>query len=124
MAYNLVTLHDVVKKFHTVENDHFQLLMDPREADIYGKRALALVTEAREQFSAKYEVSLPDKTVIEIFPAQKDFAIRTFGLPGGEGFLGVCFGPVVTVNSPQSQATNPSEAGRRCCGMSSVTRSR
>ena len=33
---------------------------------------------------------------MEIFPQQKDFAIRTFGLPGGAGFLGVCFGTVVT----------------------------
>lgn len=106
--FNLVTLRDVIKKFKPVENEHFLILMDPKEADIYGQRALTLVTEAREKLSKKYATELPDKTTIEIFPAQKDFAIRTFGLPGGEGFLGVCFGPVVTVNSPQSRAATPS----------------
>jgi tetratricopeptide (TPR) repeat protein len=108
LAYNLITLHDVIDKFKTLENEHFQVLMDPKEATIYGSRALDLLTRAREKLSAKYGVKLPDKTTIEIFPAQKDFAIRTFGLPGGEGFLGVCFGPVVTVNSPAAQGAHQS----------------
>ena len=45
---------------------------------------------------------------VEIFPRQQDFAIRTFGLPGGAGFLGVCFGRVITMNSPASQGNAPS----------------
>ena len=42
-----------------------------------------------------------------MFPQQQDFAIRTFGLPGGAGFLGVCFGTVITANSPASQGASP-----------------
>jgi len=45
--------------------------------------------------------------VVEIFPEQKDFAVRTFGMPGNPGYLGVCFGSVITANSPASQAPNP-----------------
>ena len=37
---------------------------------------------------------------VEIFPDQADFAVRTFGMPGGAGYLGVCFGPLITMNSP------------------------
>ena len=33
--------------------------------------------------------------------------IRTFGLPGGDGFLGVCFGRVITANSPASRGNSP-----------------
>ena len=44
---------------------------------------------------------------MEIFPEQKDFAVRTFGMPGNPGYLGVCFGSVITANSPASQAPNP-----------------
>ena len=33
------------------------------------------------------------RPLIEIFPEQKDFAVRTFGMPDNPGFLGVCFGP-------------------------------
>jgi tetratricopeptide (TPR) repeat protein len=44
---------------------------------------------------------------VEIFPEQKDFAVRTFGMPGNPGFLGVCFGRLITANSPASQGDSP-----------------
>jgi hypothetical protein len=50
---------------------------------------------------------MEERTTVEIFPNQKDFAIRTFGLPGGSGYLGVCFGNVITVNSPASRQGSP-----------------
>ncbi len=46
--------------------------------------------------------------IVEIFPQQKEFAVRTFGLPGADGLLGVCFGRVITANSPASQGEHPS----------------
>jgi tetratricopeptide (TPR) repeat protein len=42
---------------------------------------------------------------VEIFADQRDFAVRTFGLPDVAGFLGVCFGRVVTANSPASSSS-------------------
>ena len=44
---------------------------------------------------------------MEIFAKQKDFGVRTFGMPGNPGFLGVCFGCVITANSPASQMPSP-----------------
>jgi hypothetical protein len=44
---------------------------------------------------------------VDIFPEQKDFGVRTFGMPDNPGYLGVCFGSVITANSPASQAANP-----------------
>ena len=108
LAYNLVTLHDTVSKFRTLRNDHFQLRMDEHEARIYGDRALRLLERGRQKLCEKYGVVLTGPVTVEIFPQQKDFAVRTFGMPGGEGFLGVCFGNVVTVNSPASRGGNPS----------------
>src|SRR4029077_16209824 len=46
-------------------------------------------------------------TIVEIFAEQKDFAVRTFGMPGNPGYLGVCFGSVVTANSPAVQHGHP-----------------
>jgi tetratricopeptide (TPR) repeat protein len=66
-----------------------------------------LLKKARKTLPAKYGVEMTGSTTIEIFPQQKDFAIRTFGLPGGAGYLGVCFGPVITVNSPASRLAHP-----------------
>jgi tetratricopeptide (TPR) repeat protein len=82
--------------------------MDPREADLYGDRVLALLTEARETLSERYGVTLDGEVTVEIFPRKADFAVRTFGLPGADGFLGVCFGRVVTAISPAAQGESPS----------------
>lgn len=107
VAYNVVTLRDAMAKFTTLETDHFHLRMDAREARIYGPRALQLLEDAYAFFCEKYEVTIDEPVTVEIFPQQKDFAIRTFGLPGGAGFLGVCFGRVITANSPSSQGERP-----------------
>ena len=53
-------------------------------------------------------MALKEPVIVEVFPQQKEFAVRTFGLPGAEGLLGVCFGRVVTARSPASQAEHPS----------------
>ena len=108
LAYNLVTLHDNLAKFRTIEANGFVLRMDAKEAEIYGAELLDLLRRARTKLAAKYDVKVDKPVVVEIFPRQQDFAIRTFGLPGGAGFLGVCFGRVITANSPASQGTTPS----------------
>jgi tetratricopeptide (TPR) repeat protein len=107
-AYNLVTLKDTLSKFQTVTNETFVLRMDQHERSIFGDDVMELLTNAHKTLVGKYKPTLEEPTVVEVFPAQKDFAIRTFGMPGGEGYLGVCFGRVITANSPASQAGHPS----------------
>lgn len=108
VAHNLITLHDRLKEFSTLEADGIQLRMDAHEAQVYGQDAMRLLGEAKRVLCEKYNVQPNAPIVVEIFPEQKDFAIRTFGLPGGAGFLGVCFGRVITANSPASQGERPS----------------
>jgi tetratricopeptide (TPR) repeat protein len=103
-AYNLVTLEETLKQFATLTNEHFILRMSKHESAVYGDEALALLERARLKLCQKYDVTLARPTTVEIFPSQKDFGVRTFGMPHNPGFLGVCFGPVVTANSPASQA--------------------
>ena len=108
VAHNLVTLQAKLGEFTTLEAAGIVLRMDKREAQIYGPRAMQLLQRAKQTLSSKYKMQLAEPVIVEIFPDQKDFAIRTFGLPGGAGFLGVCFGKVITANSPASQGANPS----------------
>jgi tetratricopeptide (TPR) repeat protein len=104
LAYNLVTLNDTLSKFKVLQSGPFRVRMDAREADLFGARVTRLLIRAEEKLTKKYGVDFgDDKVTVEVFPQQKDFAIRTFGMPGGVGFLGVCFGPLVTVNSPGSR---------------------
>jgi len=80
--------------------------MPENEAAIYGDRAMALLTEAKQVLCAKYGLELDHPVLVEFFPEQQDFAIRTFGNLGGAGILGACFGTVVTMNSPGGMAHN------------------
>ena len=106
-AYNLVGLRETIGKFQTVTNQDFILRMSRHEAAIYGDRALDLLQRAHKRLSQKYGLTPAPPTIVEIFPEQKDFAVRTFGMPENPGFLGVCFGHVVTANSPASQTAHP-----------------
>jgi tetratricopeptide (TPR) repeat protein len=108
VAFNLTTLRQELAKFRTLREDGFVVRMASREADLYGDRVLDLLKRARTTLCEKYDYELQEPIVVEIFPRQQDFAVRTFGLPGAEGFLGVCFGRVITANSPASQGAHPS----------------
>jgi len=105
-AFNLVTLRDKLAGFKAIENGHFRLRMAANEAPIYGPRALAILERARATLTAKYGLDLREQVTVEIYPSAGDFAVRTFGMPDNPGYLGVCFGPVITVNSPASQTAN------------------
>jgi tetratricopeptide (TPR) repeat protein len=106
-AFNLVTLHDTMARFITLTNADFVLRMSPREAAVYGPRAIELLGDAQRALAARYHADPHRPTVVEIFPDAKDFGVRTFGMPDNPGYLGVCFGPVVTANSP---AAHPGRA--------------
>ncbi len=108
LAHNLVALRDSLAGYGVIRNDDFIVRMDAREAHIYGDEVLRLLGEAKSQVCAKYEMKISRPIMVEIFARQQDFAIRTFGMPGGAGFLGVCFGKVVTMNSPATQGSSPS----------------
>jgi len=103
--FNLVTLKDKMKRFATLTNADFILRIATNEAPIYGADALALLSRAKSNLTAKFGITLARPTVVEIFPEQKDFGVRTFGMPDNPGFLGVCFGAVITANSPAAQVS-------------------
>lgn len=107
-AFNLMTLRDSMEaSFTTLKSEHFTVRMAAREAPVYGQRVLDLLESARRTLGAKYGVDVTKPTIVEIFPEQKDFGVRTFGMPDNPGYLGVCFGRVVTANSPAANRGRP-----------------
>lgn len=102
-AYNLIHLRDTLTGFRTIAADGLVLKMENHEADVYGDLVLELLKQAKAELCKKYGFEPNSPITIELFPNQQDFAVRTFGMPGGDGFLGVCFGDVVTATSPQPQ---------------------
>jgi tetratricopeptide (TPR) repeat protein len=98
--YNLQILKTELDKYTSIEFPGFVLRMDKQEAELFADRVVETLTHARNTLVEKYKAKLQEPIVVDLFAKQRDFAIRTFGLPGGEGFLGVCFGRVITANSP------------------------
>lgn len=104
-AFNLTALKEVLDGYATITNQNFIVRLPKNEAPIFGDRALALLEKARETLTKKYGLELKSPVVVEIFGTQKDFGVRTFGMPDNPGFLGVCFGKVITANSPSAQVS-------------------
>ena len=107
-TYNLLELHDELGKFTTLQDDSFTLRMETVESKLYGAEVLTLLHRAKRALCSKYGLELKDRVTVEVFPNEDDFAVRTFGMPAVSGYLGVCFGRVITANSPASRRENPS----------------
>lgn len=101
-AFNLVTLHDQYARFATLTNEHFIVHMSQKDAAIIGDEVLDLLRRAHDTLTKKFGYELSNSTQVEIFDDPRDFGVRTFGMPGNPGYLGVCFGDVITANSPSS----------------------
>jgi tetratricopeptide (TPR) repeat protein len=103
-AFNIGRLEQEMRGYTTQVFEDFILKMPKRDWPIYGERALALLREAKAVLAPKYGLEINRPVLVEFFGSQQDFAIRTFGSLGGQGLLGVCFGTVITMNSPGSLA--------------------
>jgi tetratricopeptide (TPR) repeat protein len=101
-AHNIGLLEKEMLEFITRNEDGFLLRLPKRDNAVYGERVLALLKEGRRVLGGKYGLASDKPVLVEFFPSQADFAIRTFGELGGIGYLGVCTGTVVTMNSPGS----------------------
>ncbi|MFN9719323.1 MAG: tetratricopeptide repeat protein, partial [Planctomycetota bacterium] len=105
--FNLLQLKDSLDRFTTVSSEHFQVRMEKQEAAVYGTQVTSLLERAWQEATSRYEFTPETPVIVEIYPRADDFAVRTFGMPDVAGFLGVCFGRVITANSPASRRTQP-----------------
>lgn len=105
--FNLLKLKDSLGRFTTVTSEHFQVRMETQEAATYGSRVVEMLEQAWTELTARYEFTPEVPVYVEIYPRVDDFAVRTFGVPDVAGFLGVCFGKVITANSPATRKENP-----------------
>jgi tetratricopeptide (TPR) repeat protein len=103
VTYNLLQMMDTLDKFVTVRDGDLILRMDKDEASILQEPALALSHEALNNYIKRYNFTPKGPILIEIFPKHDHFAVRTAGLPGMVGALGVCFGRVVVADSPHAR---------------------
>jgi len=99
-AFNLLEMLDALDKFAVIEHGDFILKLPENEKPVMAKPALALLDEALAHFEAKYKVDLEKPILIEMFDQHDDFMVRSVGLPGNVGHLGICFGKLITMDTP------------------------
>lgn len=102
-VFNLLELLDKVADFEVMENKAFQLRMPKKEVPVWGEDVLDLLNDSFKTFSKKYDVRLKTPVAIQIFDNHDDFMVRSVGLPGNAGHLGICFGQLVTMDSPSAR---------------------
>jgi tetratricopeptide (TPR) repeat protein len=102
LTYNQLAVMDKVDKYITLRDGDVVMRLDPQEAPVLREYAMALAHQALSTLAGRYEFTPRGPILIEIFPKQDDFAVRTLGLPGMVGALGVCFGRVVAMDSPRA----------------------
>ena len=103
LTFNQLAVMDKVDKFVTIRDGDVVLRLDKDEAPVLREYAMALAKQALSTLAARYEFTPRGPILVEIFPKHDDFAVRTLGLPGMTYALGVCFGRVVTMDSPRAR---------------------
>ncbi|MBS1807053.1 MAG: tetratricopeptide repeat protein [Acidobacteria bacterium] len=101
-AKNTLDLLDVLAEYPTVNHGSFILRASAKENPSITPYAANLLDEALQKLSTKYKFTPRSPITVEIYENHEDFAVRTLGLPG-LGALGVCFGQVVTLDSPSAR---------------------
>ena len=94
---------DKVDKFVTIRDGDVVMRLDKDEAPVLREYAMPLAHQALTTLAQRYEFTPRGPILVEIFPKHDDFAVRTLGLPGMTYALGVCFGRVVTMDSPKAR---------------------
>lgn len=99
-AYNSLELFDEMDTFIRNRSDHFSFRMSKEDSAVLSHYAAILAEEVYAKLTRRYGFEPDGPLQIEIFPDHGGFAVRTLGLPGLEGALGVCFGKVIVLDSP------------------------
>jgi len=99
---NTLDLMDTFPDYVTTKTARFEIVIEGKESDLLSGYVERIAEEAYEALAERYEFQPQTPIRIEVYPSHGDFSVRTLGLPG-LGALGVCFGPVIAVDSPSAR---------------------
>jgi tetratricopeptide (TPR) repeat protein len=103
VTYNLLSMMDSLDKFVTIRDGDVVVRMSADEAPVMREYVVPFAKESLAKLSKQWNFTPQGPILVEMFPKHDDFAVRTMGLPGMIGALGVCFGQVVAFDSPKAR---------------------
>lgn len=106
MTSNMLKVFDTLETYTTQESEHFKVHMSENDADILWPYLEPLLEESWDTLTAKYGFEPEGPILIEVFEKSEDFAVRSVGLPDIGPLVGICFGKVITLISPDTLSAN------------------
>ena len=106
MTSNMLKVFDTLETYTTQESEHFKVHMSENDSDILWPYLEPLLEESWDTLTAKYGFEPEGPILIEVFEKSEDFAVRSVGLPDIGPLVGICFGKVITLISPDTLSAN------------------
>jgi len=100
---NALKFLDTLGQYQTFQTGTTELMLNKSEASLLRPYIEPELEKAVATYERKYKMKLPGKVRLEVYPNHDDFVVRTLGLPGQGGLLGVTFGTVVAMDSPSAR---------------------
>ncbi|MES1209359.1 MAG: hypothetical protein ABUS79_25760, partial [Pseudomonadota bacterium] len=105
-TYNLLELFDkVVPRMETFATRHLTFRIDPAARPAVERVVAPFLEETYARYVARYAIEPKGPITFELYTDPRHFAVRTVGLPG-IGVDAVCFGRVITSQSPANGVLN------------------
>jgi len=99
---NTLDLLDTFPDYQETKSERFLLVIDGEESELLAPYVMSLAEEAYDALAERYQYRPETPIRVEVYPSHADFSVRTIGL-AGLGALGVCFGPVIAIDSPSAR---------------------
>jgi len=99
---NTLQLADTFENYVQIDSGRFRLVLHAEENALLGEYIQDLADQAYQHLKTRYRHEPAKPIRVEMYPDHADFSVRSVGL-AGVGLLGVCFGPVVAMDSPAAR---------------------
>ena len=106
MTSNMLKVFDTLETYTNLESEHFKVHMSENDADVLWPYLEPLLEESWVTLTTKYGFEPEGPILIEVFEKSEDFAVRSVGLPDIGPLVGICFGKVITLISPDTLSAN------------------
>lgn len=100
---NSLRFLDTLNQYDVFTTNTLELQLSKKDAALLRPYIQPELELAMKTYERKYKMTLPGRVRLEVYPNHDDFVVRTLGLPGQGGLLGVTFGSVVAMDGPTAR---------------------
>ncbi len=100
---NSLRFLDTLNQYDVFTTGNLELQLSKKDSALLRPYIEPELQLAMKTYERKYKMTVPGRVRLEVYPNHDDFVVRTLGLPGQGGLLGVTFGTVVAMDGPTAR---------------------